>query len=769
MRAGRITGIAALLALWLGAAPLAAQDAQDGNEPPAEAAQPYPVRESGAEARLARARFINRFGVEMVEPDYDPPAAEAACKAGVTAACTDLAVSYRWGEGVDTNRPFAEMLLRQSCNVTDARACVVLAELVSTHSDPETRGEAPGLYAMACTLEVAAACAERTAADPVLEAVALESRYRAACDTGGIPACRALAKRLIGEDRSPDERSEGLALLGGMCRSGDREACRDARFYWTGKEAGDKRAIEFAALGCEAGDAEACALLGDALLGEGPQARPDALAWFEQACAREASRCASAAQVRDEPALAARCTGGDQEGCLGLGLILARTSTALRDEARGLALVTAACEAGAKDACHPAGELLLYARAAEDRDAALRRADALLTRGCDAGEQAACELLADQLASGNWLAQDVERATTLYLAQCDAGRGAACDWLVNANHPAAPLPPAERLAAPLLSDEDIAEAARLAAEERAREARQRAIRQCSPSEVTWDGITYRDKICFLLLRAIGGFTVNNIELAPFQALLWRPAKLGQQQIGFRTACGGSVVATGWIITAAHCTYDLGVRIEEHDYRIRLGVIRPDAPEGNSYPIVKVIRHPDFNPRTYQFDIALVQYDPRRGSRGDFAVGARRIAVDTRTLAQRPVRPGAPVFAFGWGRTSLGDPTPSKILQGVKLQLENAAACTARTAYRDWRKDSVLCAMGAKREQACKGDSGGPLVTYEDQRGVPVLIGVVSSGEKCSTTGVPSRYIRIGHPRVQSWLAENLPGFGSTTAPANRRR
>ncbi|MFM7379380.1 MAG: trypsin-like serine protease [Erythrobacter sp.] len=768
MRARLATGIAALLALCSGPAPLAAQEAQDGA--PAEVTEPYSTRESGDNARMARALFIDRFGAEMVEPDYEPPAAEAACKAGVTAACTDLAVSYRWGEGIDTNRPFAEMLLRQSCNATDTRACVVLAELVGTHNDPETRAEAAGLFAMACTLELAAACEEGAASDPVVAEAALEGRYRAACDTRGIPACRALAKWLIADDRSPGERAEGLALIGGVCRSGDRQACRDAQFYWSAKAPGDPRAREFAELGCRAGDANACAQLGDAMLREGPAKHSDAVAWFEQACAREASRCETAAQVRAEPALAARCAGGDQEGCLGLGLILARTNTALRDEPRGVALVTAACEAGTSGACHPAGELLLYGNDAEDRTAALQRADALLTRGCDAGEQASCELLADQLARGNWLPQDVERATTLYLALCDAGQGKACDWLVEANHPAAPLPPAERLQPPLLTEADIAEAKRLASAERAREAKQRALRQCSSHEVVWDGITYRDKVCFLVLRAIGGFTVNRVDLAPFQALLWRPAKLGQQEIGYRTACGGSVVATGWIITAAHCTYDLGVRIEDHDYRIRLGVIRPDAPEGNAYPIVKVIRHPDFSPRTYQFDIALVQYDPRRGSRGDFAVGARRISVDTRTLAQRPVRPQAPVFAFGWGRTSFNDPAPAKILQGVKLQLEDAASCTNRTAYRDWRKDSVLCAMGPKREQACKGDSGGPLVTYEDQRGVPVLIGVVSSGEKCSTTGVPSRYIRIGHPRVQQWLAQNLPGFGGGAAPpANRPR
>ena len=760
MRGKVVVRIAVVLALLIAAMPLTAQDGDVAE--PADAGHPYP---SGDE-RAERARFIDRDGAELVRADYDPPAAEAACKTGLIAACTDLAVSYRWGEGIDRNRPVAEAILRKACNAAEARACAVLGDLLGTHNDPVHQAEAPILFARACRLGLAAACEGAAPAEPA----AFESRYRAACDAGGIPACRALAGLLTGETRSTRDRSEALALLDRMCRAGDSASCGDAGAYWLrqASDDGEQRSREYAALGCEAGDAAGCTRLGNAALGQGPGARPAALAWFEKACQSDASVCASADDVRNEPAFTARCGDGDQAGCLGLGLILARSYSDLRDEARGAALLAAACGAGTPGACHPAAEAFLFGRGEPNRGVAAGRADALLARGCQTGERASCEMLAGELAKGNFLPQDTERAASLYLDLCDADQQTACEWLVRENHPAAPLPPAVGYLPPDQTEAEIAETARLAAEERARAAKARSVRQCAVNTVNWEGVEYQDRLCRLVLRAIGGFTVNRVDLAPFQALLWRPAKLGQQTVGFREACGGSVVATGWIITAAHCTFDQGYRIEDHDYRIRLGVIQPAAPEGNTYPIVQVIRHPDYSPTTFQFDIALVQYDPKRGTRGDFAFGARRIAVDRRTLAQRPVRPTPPVFAFGWGRQSLDDPTPAKTLQGVRLELEDAATCTARTAYRDWRKDSVLCAMGANREQACTGDSGGPLVTYEDQRGVPTLIGVVSSGDKCSTTGVPSRYIRIGHPRVQRWLEANLPGF-KLSAPANRAR
>lgn len=65
-----------------------------------------------------------------------------------------------------------------------------------------------------------------------------------------------------------------------------------------------------------------------------------------------------------------------------------------------------------------------------------------------------------------------------------------------------------------------------------------------------------------------------------------------------------------------------------------------------------------------------------------------------------------------------------------------------------------------RSQACDGDSGGPLITYGDERSIPTVIGVVSAGEKCGSTGVPSRYTRIA--KVRDWI-DDVVG-GRTPAP-----
>ncbi len=799
MRGKLAIGMAALMALWLGGAPLAAQDL-------------LPTPSYVYEQRITYSSdlFGTKPETQLAQEKAKADAAETACLTGDAAACTRLGEAFMQGAGRPFNRPVAEQVLRRACNAAEARGCYLLAALLPGTVDKVGMPEALDFAARACRLGSIEGCQ--------LDADNIENRRfegrgpddamaqrRENCARGLTALCIDLGDRLAGSDAAPEQRIEGRALLGGLCDKGNADACRSLawslnrfgdgaqdkaraaalldRYCRAGHEpsctdaaanvrdsvgASDPRFAEYKDLACSAGDAFACVYLAGVRERGGPEGVQAAITLYDRACPANGYACTRAADLRAYPGLAASCERGEPQACAAQARWLANENGPYANRPRAAQLYGAACEAGVIDACLPAGRLLIdLAPSAQADAAAIERH---LARGCAASEGAACRTLADALAEGTVLEQDLPRAAALYADACDTGDTRACQHLADreARDPAIPLTLATDLMPPVLTPEEQAAAARAEAEQRAREEAEERARSCLASVVAWEGRTYADEACINIAASIGGFAVNRVELAPFQALLWRPAKLGRQVVGFREACGGSVVATGWIITAAHCTYDQGYKIEEHDYRIRLGVIEPAAPEGNTYPILRVIRHPDYSPKTFQFDIALVQYDPKRGTRGDFAFGARRIAVDTRSLAERQVRPAAPVFAFGWGRQSLDDPTPSKTLQGVRLELEDPATCTARTAYRDWRKDSVLCAMGANREQACTGDSGGPLVTYEDQRGVPTLIGVVSSGDKCSTTGVPSRYIRIGHPRVQTWLQANLPGF-KPGAPANRAR
>lgn len=728
-------------------------------------------------------------------------AAEAACTAGDSAGCAALGNAYLLGEGRPQVRPVAEILLRRACYAGNGTGCLELAALLADRRDGEARTERTPLYLRACTLGEGRACqiastfflnsedpearkqGEALSARacqlgfpegcefPIPSPETIERRAAAACESDKGDACRELAAIWLEAGRSPRDRARGLALLDKQCRDRDPLACAAAAEAWRTDETreGLAKTAEYRALGCNVGDAELCSALGKEAIAGTPRDPAAARGFFELACESPGrqSDCANAADLREEPGLTESCSSGDQSACITLGLMLYRWDGVLLDRDRAIAVLSGACEAGATKACAPAAEYTLFGGSDPDQNARGMAALALLTRGCEAGEAEACEQLADELASGYPLPKDAERAAALYVPQCDAGRQRACDGLVKLGHPAAPPPLATEFDPPGRSAEEIA------AEERAAdEARDRAIAairasMCSSSTADFEGRTYQDVLCGNAEASIGGFFVRRSDQAPWQALLWRPAKLGRRDVGeeYRAACGGAVIATGWILTAAHCLVDHvdGVGkfpIEKSGYRIRLGVLRPLLNEGNSYPILRVIPHPLFVRKTLEFDIALVQYDTRAGLRGEGRPGVARIRLDDRSLAERRVVARDPVFSFGWGRTALNIPQAAEELQGVRLELRDAKECTKVTGFLDKRRDSVLCAAGPNGEQACFGDSGGPLITYRDAIGVPVLIGVVSGGVKCGTTGVPSRYTRVGHPLVQAWLASHVPGFRS---------
>ena len=68
-------------------------------------------------------------------------------------------------------------------------------------------------------------------------------------------------------------------------------------------------------------------------------------------------------------------------------------------------------------------------------------------------------------------------------------------------------------------------------------------------------------------------------------------------------CGGSLVSRYWIVTASHCT--LGGAPDQ--YRVVLGEHdRGQATETVTrvHEVVKMIRHPQYNPNTYNNDIAM---------------------------------------------------------------------------------------------------------------------------------------------------------------------
>lgn len=744
---------------------------------PALATQPLP----SALTETSIPRAYPETGTERADPDKpadqrareqaQADAQEAACATGDASACAALGTAFERGKGRPQNRPVAELLYRRACDATFADACLRLGELLESTREDADRREAAMLYAGACRMGVLAACDNQadalvwgTLGEP--DPQAAEALRRSTCDKGGMAACSALAGLLLAPDRSAADQDEGRALIDRLCRKGDAAACRSAAEHWRLLIAPDAgaRVADYERLGCAAGDAWLCQSLGKTELasGQGAAERTAALAFYDRACALDTTQCANAAQIRDEPGLTARCDGGDRAACITLGKSLSQVGSPLEDKARALALLGAGCEAGVTAVCHDAADLV-YDQSRTTGIIEPARLEYYLDAACTAGQRDACERLADALAGGEYLPADGARAAVLFARQCEDGRSSACDALEQhvLADPASPLILARANFSPELTPDEEAEERRQAQEERERKRAEDRARNCTTTTVVFEGQSYTDTVCLSTARVIGNGFMARRGAAPWQALLWRPAKLGNTLLtpAQRVMCGGAVIREGWILTAAHCLTDGGKSIVKAGHSVRLGLNNPLSDEGLSYPIVQAIIHPDYKRKLLAFDIALVQYDTTRGTRGSAVIAPARIRLDPLALEQRDLAALKRVVTYGWGVTKVGTGHIPDHLRGARLKLRGTDACTKAILFEDFKRDSVICAddtNAAEGGQACDGDSGGPLITYSDADKVPTVIGVVSGGVECGTAGKPSRYIRVAHPRVQQWLRATLP-------------
>ena len=250
---------------------------------------------------------------------------------------------------------------------------------------------------------------------------------------------------------------------------------------------------------------------------------------------------------------------------------------------------------------------------------------------------------------------------------------------------------------------------------------------------------------------IGGSNVN-ISTAPWQVALLNvgldengslPANQFQAQF-----CGGSIVDSEWILTAAHCVLsDDGAggleMIDENELRILVGSSTLSTTTlglSSLKAVSEIIVHPDYRGIDHS-DIALIKLSKPLV----FVSGKiQRIAIsDSKPTASTRLT------VSGWGavRNEAGQPpTYTATLQGASQQALSDASCV--TAFEEGYFAELSLCVGDlfqnTTSSACYGDSGGPVTqTLSGQR---QLVGVVSygSGSGCAK----------GDP----WVATNAAAF-----------
>ncbi|XP_026543072.1 cationic trypsin-3-like [Notechis scutatus] len=221
-------------------------------------------------------------------------------------------------------------------------------------------------------------------------------------------------------------------------------------------------------------------------------------------------------------------------------------------------------------------------------------------------------------------------------------------------------------------------------------------------------------------KIVGGYTCQKHSV-PYQVSLFSG----------RHFCGGSIINSQWIVSAAHCYKSrIQVRLGEHS------LTKNDGSE-QYIDSVKVIRHPKYNSRTLDNDIMLIKLSKAA------TLNSRVSAV---RLPSSCPSSGAQCLVSGWGNTLSSGTRYPDLLQCLSIPVLSQSQCNK--AYPGQITNNMFCAgyvEGGK--DSCQGDSGGPVVCNG------VLQGVVSWGEGCAQRGKPGVYTKVCN--YISWIQQTI--------------